>query len=301
VTKGRRREKTYAGHNGAATDALRALALLAKTPAGQANATSPPSRKAMRRCIDAQICPWCGAGPFLVIALHVNAAHGIDRVELRELLGVTKTAHIADPAHSEERRARLKGIPVPHLKPKGGPRRYSAAGLAVQRAKLDAARSPEQARAAGRAAGDRILQANVTKHQEAQRLFRDTDMTLAQIGGKVSLHPRTVREVLRRAGIEIPDARAERSKRAARMNPDQLARANAAWRAQASTARMALLAEYIAAGSTYGAASALAERHGVSAKSMRARLRAAGAVVPDGRRAPLHPTNRDFNRMDSPS
>ena len=47
-----------------------------------------------------QLCPFCGEGPFTVVAMHVTKKHGIDRLELRELLGIGVDESICDPRHS---------------------------------------------------------------------------------------------------------------------------------------------------------------------------------------------------------
>jgi predicted nucleic acid-binding Zn ribbon protein len=48
----------------------------------------------------AGICPFCGAGPFTVVALHTRPIHGVDRFALRDQFGLTYSTSVCDPAHS---------------------------------------------------------------------------------------------------------------------------------------------------------------------------------------------------------
>lgn len=47
------------------------------------------------------LCPYCGDGPFTVVAIHASKKHGIDRHEIRELVGVSEKTSICDPTYSE--------------------------------------------------------------------------------------------------------------------------------------------------------------------------------------------------------
>lgn len=58
----------------------------------------------IRRHIDAQICPWCGAGPFRMLPVHTAKMHGVDKWELRDLAGLTTR----DPLCSEESRDAMR-------------------------------------------------------------------------------------------------------------------------------------------------------------------------------------------------
>lgn len=48
-----------------------------------------PDQDAILRGIDAQLCPWCGQGPFAMLPVHTNKAHGIDKWALRDLAGLS--------------------------------------------------------------------------------------------------------------------------------------------------------------------------------------------------------------------
>ena len=62
----------------------------------------------MRRFISAQTCPYCSRGPFKVLPGHTNKMHGIDRVELRHLAGMTTR----ERASSEEFTARARELAI---------------------------------------------------------------------------------------------------------------------------------------------------------------------------------------------
>lgn len=47
------------------------------------------------------LCPFCGAGPFRVVAAHTNQMHGIDTRLLRDMTGFTYTESICDPVTSQ--------------------------------------------------------------------------------------------------------------------------------------------------------------------------------------------------------
>ena len=51
-------------------------------------------------------CPWCGRTALVVPARHVAARHGVDRRQLRRLMGVTARTSICAPARSRQQRDR---------------------------------------------------------------------------------------------------------------------------------------------------------------------------------------------------
>ena len=58
----------------------------------------------IRRLILDGVCPWCGRTNLLVPARHVTSRHGIDRRELRRLMGVSARTPICAPDQTERRR-----------------------------------------------------------------------------------------------------------------------------------------------------------------------------------------------------
>jgi hypothetical protein len=63
-----------------------------------------PVTAEIRRLILDGSCPWCGRTNLLVPARHVSSRHGLDRRELRRLMGVRSRTPICAPAHTERRR-----------------------------------------------------------------------------------------------------------------------------------------------------------------------------------------------------
>lgn len=50
-----------------------------------------PTRAEMLQAFEEQTCPWCGGGPFQVLALHTVGAHGITSAALRDIAGIPRT------------------------------------------------------------------------------------------------------------------------------------------------------------------------------------------------------------------
>lgn len=89
---------------GTSADQLRVDHLAAKTAAGQAGRVVSYNSDAVRAALLAQICPFCGAGPYKVVASHVASSHGIDRIELRSLAGLLAGDSICSPETAEKHR-----------------------------------------------------------------------------------------------------------------------------------------------------------------------------------------------------
>lgn len=116
---------------GTPVDVVAAKKKLSRSSEGQHGQLVAPMAEAIREAIEAGKCPWCGRGPFQLLALHVNHKHGIDRVELRDLAGVTMNTSICAPEYSETKREQGKrNGPVPKAsgdKPRRKPRISAAA------------------------------------------------------------------------------------------------------------------------------------------------------------------------------
>jgi len=127
--------------HGQRESALRNEVLRRRAPAGVAGRVLPPSVEATRRAVMAGICPFCGRGPFLVLAGHTQKVHGVDRFELRELADLTYSTSLLDErtreAFSQRAKARLAlGVPLPSSSGVRKKRRLSPAGKRIQAEKL---------------------------------------------------------------------------------------------------------------------------------------------------------------------
>ena len=116
-----------------------------KTLAGTAEPAAPIfSPTIVRRFVDAGMCPWCNAGPFVVLATHVHRAHAIDKLQLRELAGLFYSSSICAPEHADRCASRAKRLMEggKDLRPRrDGPRRLSPAAKALNAEKFDRARA----------------------------------------------------------------------------------------------------------------------------------------------------------------
>ena len=116
-----------------------------------------PECREIRRLILAGTCPWCDRTNLLVPARHATSRHGIDRRELRRLMGVRARTSICAPQQTEHRRqlnlqperlAQLQALtpweetrwtrrPAPTTRP-SIPRLGPAASAAPRRKRIDA-------------------------------------------------------------------------------------------------------------------------------------------------------------------
>ena len=65
-----------------------------------------PTRDEIRRALSFQCCPFCGAGPFRVVAQHVWVKHGVTAYALREAAGWTRNHRLVDASYHEEQSRR---------------------------------------------------------------------------------------------------------------------------------------------------------------------------------------------------
>jgi hypothetical protein len=119
------------------------LEMRKSSAAGKRN-TDPqisPTQQAFRRAIESQMCPFCPKGPFAMLPVHTNKAHGVDKWELRDLAGLTGN----DPLCSEDTRRKMaekapragserleRATAAARGKGKRKPQRWTKAGLKVQ-------------------------------------------------------------------------------------------------------------------------------------------------------------------------
>lgn len=287
MTRGRVRDKTYTGHNGVATDHLRALDKLAKTPEGQYGRVSAPWAEKLREFIAAGTCPWCGRGPWKVLAGHTLRAHAVSGVELREMAGLVKDASICLPEFSQSKADARRGQRLPdsaYDTSKRTRRTFGEAGRAVQRAKLDAVRSPGQSRQAGAAFAAKMAEQNKEKRDTALRMFREGRL-IRDIAKAVGLNPQAIRAHLRRSGVTPSEILRARSTNVEWLSSTAAGRQRGAdSRRQAwSVQRESRMARFAALGGTYEATALLASEWGMSRRHTIDYLRKYGAYVPDGR------------------
>jgi len=133
---------------GETVEGLRRRELMSRAPSGQAMPLLPPLPEAQRRAALAGLCPWCGRGPWRVLAIHTSKAHGVSRRELSDLIGVTYSTSICDPAYSQRCAERASTPPARIDGQSSKPRVLSEAAKELNRQKLATARSPEQLRRA---------------------------------------------------------------------------------------------------------------------------------------------------------
>lgn len=231
------------------------------TSAGVHGAVVAPSKEALRAAIESQTCPWCGRGPFKMLASHTNREHGIDRVELRDLAGLPRRSSICSPETSEiSRRALVERPDYAEMRMRG-----AAIG---QKRGVDASR---------------VLTA--ARYQEAQH-ERDAEIISAVQAGKhrkqVALdfgvtYP-TVLRVLKRHGMDEDGRKARARERGAL--PAAAREATERRQAQMLGDRKARWAEL---GGNHEALIRTAKELGIDHKTLRAYFKKAGLPVPDGR------------------
>jgi hypothetical protein len=160
------------GFHGATAEALRAARLKGKTAAGQAEREVSYEPEAVRAAIAAQRCPFCGGGPYKVVAVHTNKTHGIDKWELREMAGLTTRDSICAPEYAD----RARELAVQRKIHENGaktsrngrrPQRWTTAGLKKQTTTIAAVNKralPEQRIAASRKSAEARLNNPTCKH-----------------------------------------------------------------------------------------------------------------------------------------
>jgi hypothetical protein len=78
-----------------------------ETAAGVFGAVARITPASLRGAIDAQICPWCGVGPFKVLMSHTYQAHGVDSATFRGLAELSHRDKTCSPEASESHRRAL--------------------------------------------------------------------------------------------------------------------------------------------------------------------------------------------------
>lgn len=63
-----------------------------------------PAQEVIATHVEAGTCPWCGMGPFVMLPVHTNKSHGVDKNELRRLAGLP----VGEATSSPEVRAKMR-------------------------------------------------------------------------------------------------------------------------------------------------------------------------------------------------
>lgn len=136
----------------------------------------------------AGICPFCGAGPYKVIAMHTSRAHAVDGQELRERAGLFYSDSITDPQYHEERSALSKrqfktgqtGLTGGH----SGPHKLSPAAIALQAEKAKKGRQAyaEHPEIMVRMNQDRLAKQAARLEPEYRRVVETYEAVIAERG-----------------------------------------------------------------------------------------------------------------------
>ena len=184
MTRGRSGNKTYTGFNGASDHQLRSLRLSDRSDPNLKNRKLPPSQEAMRRAVEAGMCPFCG-DQFQNIAAHTNRTHGVAANDLKDILGIPHTRPVCTPELSKKNSEAQKGVKDADFMErmraakKGGERKMSEGGKQSNRDKLSKWRATtddggqKQRIEAMRSSKRRMAEKNEPKYQEGFRLIRE--------------------------------------------------------------------------------------------------------------------------------
>lgn len=233
------------------------------TASGTYGAVVAPSKEALRAAIESQTCPWCGRGPFKMLAMHTNREHGIDRVELRDMAGIPRSGSICSAETSDASRRALVG-------------REDRMEITMRGASAGQKRGMEVAR-----------ELTLARYEEDNR-ERDLAIVSAvksgiprkEVAASFGITYKTVLEILKRQGIS-DDGRVDRGRQRKGMEP-------AAARAGIIKKQAQLLGERQARwnqlGGDHEALVKMAAELGTTHKTLRQYFKSAGCPVPDGRR-----------------
>lgn len=230
--------------------------------------------------LKAGICPICGAGPYTSPAGHVAKAHGINRFDLREMVGLYRREPVCDPTHSaacaERARRRMERGELNLVPPRTGKRVLSSKALILQK---------EKAQKVDRQALGRVLADNYAERSAE----RDAEIIAAAQSGerfksiaqRFGVGVNTVNGILHRRGVDVDGRPAYW---ASRKGKDF---APLAAKRQENVRRLATERAEIAAAIAAGeSVKEVAERLKTTPERLRGRLRRHGIALPDGRSDP---------------
>lgn len=251
---------------------------LAHDTAGASDPVVPPSQRAMRRAIDADMCPFCPRGPFTNLGLHTNKAHGVSAGELRKLADLPR---ICSDELSDGSRDRLLARPDRDEITRRGTEEANKKGAhlvateAFRKKRLEDARERDEETCRRAAAGD----------------------LLVDIASDFGVSVNAVRASLERHGVAQNQAKL-RAKRHARLRQNG-ERAKAASMAALDAEKDRRLARFAELGADWQALCTLADELDVSRKAMRAYLVTHGVEI-DGRASAVQPKRPNKVKPKSP-
>ena len=179
-------------------------------------ALSIPKEVALARVMDLA-CPFCDREDLVSVAGHVARSHGVNRFELKDMLGVFYETPLCSKEMSERfaKRGRkmfaegkTKFNSAPHTT-----HRLSKAAIALQKEK--SAKLTVEIRAEnGRKLSYRVAVKNAGRNAHILNLVESSDMTFEEIGDIFGLHSVTIKVVAKDLGyVEDGRARYNRSGR----------------------------------------------------------------------------------------
>lgn len=235
-----------------------------------------------RDAVKRQICPFCGSGPFTVVAIHVSRVHEINRKELRDLIGVFYTESICDPFHSKsvaERSSRFysEGHSGIHGSRRGHRKNLSLKARELQREK-NAKLTPEARAVGAQALSARRLRESRGRDRLIVELIEAGERYEA-IAEQLGLASPTVARVARRNGFGV-DGRVRYWESRRGEDTAELREARERMLRNRAERRSAIVAQFRAGVSI----PVLAIQHSVTKKTMRELLQGEGESVPDFRK-----------------
>lgn len=233
-----------------------------------------------------QVCPFCNAGPFTVVANHVSRVHSVDRKALRDMLGIFQSESICDPFHSKAageraRRAHQQGRTGIHPMTPGTRKRLGPAAMREQKRKASLLTDETRAEI-GRAASATRLSSVAERDATIVEMIR-AGQRYHQIAERFDVATTTVRAIARRNGLGDGRHNYWESRKG---HDDPSLMEGRRRRAENEIARTSALVAAFHSGRTVYE---LADQSGVTVKSLRERLRNAGVDLPDGRADPNRP------------
>ena len=223
---------------------------------------TPPSRNALRRAIAANLCPYCGKGPYKNLGMHTNRAHGVSAAELRDMSGLKR---VCSEELSDDSRSRF--IQRPDREEITRKATAASVKAGAQQIALAASLAP------------RVAQMEARDPTVVQRALRGD--RLVDIAADIGVTSATVGRILRRHGVQptLSRTNAERRERLGALR----VRATASNQERIDAERSMRVRRFHELGGDWKAVESLADECQVDEKNMRAYLRRVGVTVPDGR------------------